>query len=267
MLMTNSSCLKCGICMESCPIGIIGMDNDVPRLIYPEACVRCGHCVAVCPKGALDHEKVPFCNQVPVDSASVLDPQTASRFLKSRRSIRCYKQDAVPKDSLLQLLNIARFAPSGGNSQGLSYIVVTKRELMKKLTEVTVKWIEELLDNDVAWVKPYENLVQTYRDTRRDVILREAPHLIIATAPKELAIGRDNTRYSLAYTELFAQTLGLGTCWAGFFEMCAFSGYPELYNLLEVEEGMIITGAIMVGYPRYTYQRLVDRNPLELTWR
>jgi nitroreductase/NAD-dependent dihydropyrimidine dehydrogenase PreA subunit len=267
MLITNSNCMKCGICRESCPIGIIEMDDDVPRLIDPQACIRCGHCVAVCPKGALDHENVPLRNQVPVDSVTILDPQHASLFLRSRRSIRCYKQNAVPKERLLQLLDIARFAPSGGNSQGLSYIVVTKRELMKKLTEATVKWIEEQLDNDVAWVKPYESLVQTYHDTNRDVILREAPHLIIATAPKGLAIARDNTRYSLAYAELFAPTLGLGTCWAGFFELCAFSGYPELYNLLEVEEGMIITGAIMVGYPRYTYQRLVDRNSLELTWK
>lgn len=267
MLITNSSCVQCGICKESCPLGIIEMGNNAPKLIYPQACVRCGHCVAVCPQGALDHEKVPFHKQVSLDSFPILDPQTASRFLRSRRSIRSYKQEPVPKEMLLQLLDIARFAPSGGNSQGLSYMVVTKRELMERLTEVTVKWIEEQLDNDVAWVKPYANLVHIYRSTKRDVILRGAPHLIIAMAPNALTIGRDNTRYSLAYAELFAPTLGLGTCWAGLFEMCAFSVYPELYNLLEVEEGMIITGAIMAGYPRYTYHRLVDRNPLLLTWR
>jgi len=48
--------------------------------------------------------------------------------------------------------------------------------------------------------------------------------------------------------------------------MCAFSGYKPLLDLLNIPEGKEITGTVMVGYPQYKYQRLVDRNPLDVTW-
>lgn len=268
MIVVNQDCIKCGVCADTCPIGIIDMGQNGPNLLNPMACIKCGHCVAVCPQGSLDHEKVPLSNQVPLDNYPVLDPQTAAHFLRSRRSIRSYRNEAVPKEKMLKLLDIARFAPSAGNSQGLSYIVVTEKELLKKVTEATVLWMEEQINKGGAWSKAYvKGIVQGYRKTGRDLILRDAPALVIATAPKKVPIGRDNARYSLAYVELYATTMGLGSCWAGLFEMCAASGYPEVYKLLDIEEETTVTGAIMVGYPNYNYHRLVDRNPLQVTWR
>ncbi|MTI79542.1 MAG: 4Fe-4S dicluster domain-containing protein [Firmicutes bacterium] len=263
MIVVNQECTKCGICVEICPIGL-EMGQDGPKLNYAASCIKCGHCVAVCPQGSLDHEMVPINKQVSLGNNQVLDSETAGRFLRSRRSIRKYKNEAVPKEEMLKLLDIARFAPSGGNSQGLSYIVVTDKELLTKLSEATLKWMEEQINKGGALSKTYKGIVQK---TGQDLILRDAPALVIATAPKNFPIGRDNARYSLAYVELYAPTLGLGSCWAGFFEMCAASGYPEIYQLLDIAEDTTVTGAVMVGYPQYKYYRLVDRNPLQVSWR
>jgi nitroreductase/NAD-dependent dihydropyrimidine dehydrogenase PreA subunit len=267
MLTVKPTCVKCGICAEVCPIGIIGLDEGGPKLLTPDACIRCGHCVAVCPHEALDNSKTPLAGQAPLGDFPVLDADTAARFLRSRRSIRRYKPESVPKETLTRLLDIARLAPTGGNTQGLSYLVVTDRDLMKKITEAVIEWFEEQLRNGVAWVKPYARIPEIYRRTGRDVILRGAPHLIVALAPKNFPIGEKNTRYSLAYAELFAPSLGLGTCWAGFTEMAGFANHPKLYELLGIPENMAITGAIMVGYPLYRYHRLPDRNPLSVDWR
>lgn len=271
MLTVNAKCTKCGVCVDTCPVRGIIMTKEGPELL-PGMCLgtytfACGHCVAVCPEGALEHKLAPLAGQVPVGDFPVLDSGTAALFLRSRRSIRCYKPETVPQEKLLQLLDIARFAPSGCNSQGLSYLVVTKRALMQQLTEATVQWLEEQIRQNVPWTLAFRSFVETYRHTGKDTILLGAPHLIVATAPKELVLGHDNARYSLAYVELLAPTLGLGTCWAGLLEVCGFSGYPELYRLLDIGENRVITGAVMVGYPRYTYRRLVDRNPLTVDWR
>jgi nitroreductase len=79
--------------------------------------------------------------------------------------------------------------------------------------------------------------------------------------------GRDNTHFSLAYAELYAPSIGLGTCWAGFFEGCAATGYQPLLDLLNLPENMSVTGGIMVGYPKFLHKRMVDRNPLQITWQ
>jgi len=269
MLQVSSECTRCGVCADACPSGLIEMKDDGPRYVSVEgACISCGHCVAVCPEGALDHRKAPLRNQVPLDRFPVLDELTGSRFLRSRRSIRRYKPDAVPREVLLRLLDVARFAPSGANTQGLSYLVVTQPELIKKLTAATINWLEALIvSSEAPWVKRYKGLVASYRKTQVDTVLRDAPSVIIATAPKAVPMGKDTARFALAYAELFATTLGLGTCWAGLFEGCASSGSREIYNLLGIDEATAVVGAIMVGYPRYTYHRLVDRNPLAVTWR
>ncbi len=267
MLTVSPACVKCGICAEVCPIGIIGLDESGPKLNNPATCIRCGHCVAACPHAALDHSLAPLAAQVPLGDFPVLDADTAARFLRSRRSIRRYRQESVPRETLLKLLDIARLAPTASNTQGLSYLVVGDRDLMKKITATVIDSIEQQASEGVAGVARYARIVDVYRKTGRDVILRDAPHLIIALAPKDFPLGGNNTRYSLAYAELYAPSLGFGTCWAGLFEMCAFAGDPALNDLLAIPADMAITGAIMAGYPVYRYHRLVDRDPLKVDWR
>ena len=39
-----------------------------------------------------------------------------------------------------------------------------------------------------------------------------------------------------------------------------------LVSLMQIPEGFSVVGAMMLGYPHYTYKRLPDRNPLQVTW-
>lgn len=264
--VNQDKCVKCGICGKVCPAGIIKVEDHGPKLLFPNACLVCGQCVAVCPQEALDHEKTPLANQVNLSKFPVIDTETAANFLRSRRSIRCYKEEKVNRQTLEQLINIARFAPSAGNTQGLSYIIIESSDILQKITALTIDWMEELINSGQSWAKRYAGLVKAYRKTGKDVILRGAPHLLVATAPVDLLPGRDSGHFALAYVELFATTLGLGSCWAGYVENCAAAKYPPLLELLKVPEGKMVAGAIMVGYPGYTYKRLVDRNDLDLKW-
>ncbi|MBA8933833.1 hypothetical protein BCD96_003586 [Clostridium beijerinckii] len=48
---------------------------------------------------------------------------------------------------------------------------------------------------------------------------------------------------------------------------CATCGYKPLLDILNLPENMkVVTAGLMVGFPKYTYKRLVDRNPLQVTW-
>jgi nitroreductase len=44
-------------------------------------------------------------------------------IVKSRRTIRLFKQDAISEDLLLELVDAGRLAPSASNIQPLEYIV------------------------------------------------------------------------------------------------------------------------------------------------
>lgn len=262
----EAQCSRCGICTEVCPVGILGMGARGPEAAQPQLCIACGHCTAVCPQAALDNQKACIEKQRELDKFTLLSAETAEQYLRARRSIRAFKQEQVPRETLLQLVDIARFAPTGGNSQGISYLIVEEKEIMKKATERAVEWMEAQLATQARphWSFTYH--IRAYRELGTDSILRGAPHMVLATAVRDLPRARENTLFSLAYLELYAPALGLGSCWAGLLEMCLFAGYAPLLELFPVAGEKTITGAVMVGYPKFRYQRLVDRNPLEVGW-
>lgn len=264
----QEKCIKCGMCIKVCP-NILEMGENGPNAKYPSSCIACGQCVAVCPQAAIDNTLTPLSNQISLNKSLNFDSKTAAQFLRSRRSIRHYKPTAVSREQLLELVNIARFAPTAGNSQSVSYIIVENKAVLKKATEATIDWMEsQVRDNaaNTAIHRSFAKQVQTYRENGTDTILRNAPHIILATTPKGMPRGRENTIFSLAYLELYAPSLGLGSCWAGLLEMCLFDKYQPLLNLFTIPKGKEITGAVMVGYPLYHYQRMVDRNPLDVAW-
>ena len=63
-------------------------------------------------------------------------------------------------------------------------------------------------------------------DAGFDTVLRDAPVIVVASAPKEAMNGLGDVTLALSYLDLMAPTMGLGTCWAGLLlwrdAYCAF---------------------------------------------
>lgn len=255
-------CIKCGLCVNECPENVLNLGKNGPEEVLPNNCIVCGHCVAVCPKEAIDNVKTPLANQKSSKKFPKLTPEEAENFLRSRRSIRSYKETSVPKEKLIDLVNIAHFAPTGSNLQRVSYIIVDDRNILDKAVELTA----EELERDELFSKRYNNYIKSYRNEGIDSILRGAPCLVLAISDVDFPRGRENSIFSLAYLELYAPTLGLGSCWAGVFEKIALVDNSPMLELFNIHKGKKITGAVMVGYPKYNYPRLVDRNPLKVTF-
>ena len=266
----QDKCTRCGLCVAVCR-GVLGLGNSGPEVIRP-LCIGCGQCVAVCPQSALDNLKSPRSRQM-VPQTPVFDAETAALFLRSRRSIRDYQPEAVPRGKVLQLLDIACMAPTACNSQSVAYHVVGNADMLRAVAAVVIKWTEDELNKNSAmaaspWAPNSVAQLEIHHQTGEDIALRSAPCLIVAIAEKNSpAPVRDNTYIAFSYLQLFATTIGLGTCWAGLFEYCAASGYEPLLHLLDLPTGMRVISGMMVGYPKYTYKRVVERNPLRVTWK
>jgi nitroreductase/NAD-dependent dihydropyrimidine dehydrogenase PreA subunit len=262
--MTLPSCTGCGQCVAVCPNHSIALQGG--RAVFSgHNCISCGHCVAVCPAGALDHPYCPRSEQRPVGRP--LSAREAEDFLRSRRSIRVFRQRPIDREKALQLVNIGRYAQTGSNRQGIGYVIVDGRDKVEALAERTICYLERqyAAHPEVVW---YKRVIDRHRLEGEDIIFRGAPALILAVAPEKLPSGRDNARFSLTYIELFAPALGLGTCWAGFFEglACGPEG-QEVREMLRLAPDVRICGALMLGEPAVRYQRLVERQPLQVEFR
>lgn len=254
----SEKCIKCGLCVKECPGYVLKLGKSGPEEAFPEACMVCGHCVAVCPKEAIDHINTPLSKQTSIKNFTQLTPEQGELFLRSRRSIRNYKEGTVEREKLKALVNVAHYAQSGHNLQGVSYVVIEDKSILQQAVAIVIAAFEKY--------HVLDHITKLYHEEGVDPILRGAPCLVLTIADGSFERGRENSIIALTYLELYAPTLGLGSCWAGMLERIAMMEGSPLLELFQIPENKKITGAVMVGYPKYTYPRLVDRNTLDVTF-
>ena len=266
----ETKCKKDGICANECPMVIIRMQDGET---YPEmvpggeqACLVCGHCVAVCPHGAMSHVRVPVENSPLIEKDLVISQDQAIQFLRSRRSIRHFKDQPVSKEDIQRLIEIARYAPTGGNTQMVSWIVCTDQDLIRQYAEMTTEWMRKALAEYPDRVPPYFSIIVGAWDMGFDAVLRKTPALIVAHAPAEASNGMVDLTLGLSYLELAAPTMGLGTCWAGLLQG-ALQSYPELKQAVGIPADHPHHYPMMLGHTKFKYYRLPERKAPNITWK
>ena len=266
LTVDTSKCLHCGICVECCPSCILTLGENGPECHFDRGCMSCGQCVAICPVGALDNKYAPLAEQRPV-TMPTLDPKTAYEFLRMRRSVRNFKPQAPTDEEIKRLLDVARYAPTAGNSQGMYYVVIRDAEKIKAIADAVANWMEDEVAAGTENKRYFTTVLRAYRERGQDIIARHAPCLIFALARRLNITGVSNAEQSWAYAELFAPTIGLGTTIAGFIQSCGIAGYQPLLELVGVPNKQKIVGTLMVGYPRYKYKRMPERQHLKIEFQ
>ncbi len=267
----KTRCKQDGLCAADCPTAVLRLKDkeSYPELVPggDQMCLRCGHCVAVCPHGALSHAEVPLADCPPLRKQASVTHEQAVQFLRSRRSVRVFEDKPVAKETFQQLIEIARYAPTGSNTQLVQWIVVNDREQIRDIAEKAIGWMRQVLEKDPQPASaPYLPMLVAAWDMGMDTVLRGAPGLVIATAPKGDGNGMVNLTLALSYLELAAPGLGLGTCWAGLLQGALLSHKP-LKQVVGIPEDHPHHYPMMIGYSKVKYYRLPERKKPRITWK
>ncbi|MFP5238420.1 MAG: nitroreductase family protein [Acidobacteriota bacterium] len=259
-------CIRCGECAADCPAGVIALD-DLPAITNEEGCYRCLHCYMVCPTGAIS---ILGCDPKEADTArSLPGPEQMANLIRWRRSVRRYKDENLPPELIDNLLQTACHAPTGVNAQDVLFTVVRDKARMKELGKEIMACLDKLekageLPGGLAG--EYLNfVVRAWRDMGLDVILRDAPHLLLTSAPKAAPCPVQDVHIALAQFELLASAHGLGTLWDGLF-MMALSVCPHLVAHLGVPEDHMLGYAMLFGKPAVEYHRPARRGPARINY-
>jgi nitroreductase/NAD-dependent dihydropyrimidine dehydrogenase PreA subunit len=271
LIVDESKCKQDGFCVRDCPTAIIRIKD---KESYPEMvpggeqfCLTCGHCVAVCPHGAMSHKTVPFEDCSPIQKELGIDEAQVVQFLRSRRSIRSFKDQPIEKEKIQRLIEVARYAPTASNTQLVEWLVFNDKDTIKGFAKMAAEWARALLEKDPRAVKmPFIPGIVAAWDAGYDAVLRGAPALVVASAPKEDLNGTVNLTLALSYLELAAPSVGLGTCWAGLLKGALLT-WPPLQKAIGLPEDHKHHYPMMLGYPKAKYFRLPRRKPPKITWK
>ena len=267
----REKCNQDGICVAECPARIIRMDSGneypTPTSDFKEVCLKCGHCVTVCPTGALslnwlNPEDCPLMEQ-----ELAVTPKQAEQFLRGRRSIRTFKEKPVPREILEKLLETACSAPSAKNMQPWHWVVIQEPAEVRRLASMVIDWMRKVIQDNpqAAETMGFTRVVSAW-DQGDERVCWAAPHLIVVHADKNWAFAAEDCTLALSHLDLYAASLGLGACWGGYF-YSAVNAHPPLFEALALPDDHRALGAMMVGYPKFTYQRIPVRKRPKVTWK
>ena len=195
-------------------------------------------------------------------------------IVKDRRSCRRFKPEAIPDEYVKKIIDMARWAPSGANSQPWEFIVVKRKDLRQKISQFVKDFISI-----------YYKLEHTREPALRFPSLKgpvdkigyeDAPVFIILCGDKRtieayphytaVEISEGILESSLAsaflYMQLAAGTLGLGSQWVSAVRMWYVQCLTK--DLLGIPDEFMIYNMFVVGYPASKPKPRMVRNREEM---
>jgi nitroreductase len=154
----------------------------------------------------------------------------------TRRSIRKYSDNEIPKEVLHKVIIAAGKAPSGRNRQNWKYILIDDNEIRSELVKYCLD-IRFIIECPVTVVL----CSQIIPDHNRGGFMGEYGSLM------DGAITFDH--FTLA-----ARAEGLGTCWIGRFNN------DKIKKLLNIPDNWNVVALSPLGYPKEENQFIQSRN-------
>ncbi|MDE1832728.1 MAG: nitroreductase family protein [Thaumarchaeota archaeon] len=164
-----------------------------------------------------------------------MDEEAFIELLRSRRSIRNFKDDLVSESHLNKILEACDLAPSSGGLQTFEIYQIRNREMKEKLVSAA----------------------------KDQTFVAQAPLLLVFCANPSRSVERFGERSQLfsvqdatiaaAYAQLTAHMLGLSTVWIGAFDE------KKVSEILHIPQGQRPVSILPIGYK--------NENPKEKTTR
>lgn len=267
-----SKCTGCLLCSRACFLGRIEPDGKGVRVLDDRHCIGCGHCFAVCPVGAVVPEGGGE-SVVEAGPSEKLSYEQLMGLLRGRRSRREFKADRIPRELLDKLVAAAAQAPNGLNKRQVGLNVITDPDAVRRLSEQCVVSVARMarmarnpvlrpvlrtlapgLYNEIADLLPEVDVLVAGARAGEDVVLYNAPCVILVHSPKSDICGPENALYCAGNILLAAETLGLGACVIGFVTG-PMKHDPEMKRTVKLPRGRVVHTTIVVGYPEFSYAR------------
>jgi nitroreductase/NAD-dependent dihydropyrimidine dehydrogenase PreA subunit len=285
-------CTGCGQCVTACASLVLGLappDQDAKkgkvRLEHPDWCNACGHCEALCAFGAIQAPMSLPAGAPTPGKAPAVDPDKLELLLRERRSVRSYKPDPVPRALIERIVDVARYTPTGTNSQNVNWLVLSDRDQVRELQLRCVRFyarLFNLVNNPVgrlgvrvvagarqkAQLEEYLPVVQEAHQRMEqgdDRLLYDAPALVMVHAETWDSCSGFNCDTALFSASLMAHSLGLGCCFNGFVQQAVENSRP-LKKWLGIPRDHRCFMTMGMGWPALRYRTLCERQPAVLRW-
>ncbi len=283
--INQHKCTKCGICRIQCPACFTSAEDRVVIRDNAKRCIACGHCVALCPADAIKHQYLPAHRFSLRPAFSEVIARGFEDLVRVRRSHRHFEQRPISDDILSKILDCCRFSPTGVNAQEVCVKVVRTPNRVRRIARLTVNHFVEAVERlaqemaalEAAHKPIPESLRRAYNRNARygqmgvsfekgfDPVFHNAPVVLMFHAPTSSPTPKDDCIIAAHTVVLYAELLGLGSCYIGLFTRAATES-SDILKALELPVEHRIYTTLILGYPALKFLKIPPRAPFRITW-
>jgi len=256
------NCIKCMKCVNDCPSDAI----DIEQGTINDTCIHCGHCVAICPESTI----FPEGNDITKLQSGTVSAKDFQQFSAGIRTCRSYLQKEVDDKLLNQLVENMKNYPSASNARPIEITNVKTREEVQKLNHQTAQKLIKTIGMITSPVlMPILRIlapkigVYKLNNYKKKFIARQTPESsqVCHHAPVVMLFHAPKTKYGMApadayiwstYTSLYANSLGLGTCFNGFI-VIAMERNKSMRKEFNIPSDHQVYASLLIGHPKVKY--------------
>jgi ferredoxin len=277
-------CNGCGSCVSVCKDFSLQLIDKKVALAETSlfGCIGCGHCMAICPTGAI---KIYGRELSPDDLFDLPGKESAASYeqllslLRSRRSIREFKEQAVEVESINKIIEGALTSPMGIPPSDVHVMILDSKEKVRLFSEEycaflqSIRWFVSGWFTALMrpfWGKSNDEMMKGFIRPLFDIYIgnmKKGADLVTYEAP--LAMYFYGSPYTdpadpliaATYAMIAGESLGLGTCMLGGIHPLIQYGkkakkFRERYGIkYPSREGLFV----IFGYPRVKYVKGIRR--------
>lgn len=286
--ISDELCTRCGLCVTVCPIWVYRRSDGAVE-VDPQSsglCIQCGHCMAICPTGAvtvagLDPARFGELGGKPAEVEAL------ETLFRSRRSVRRYRNQPVPRELLQRVIDAAAMAPMGFPPSEVEITVLPTRDLVEKLVAPTMAscaQLKKMLSNPISRFLFYrmvppkvkavidqhlapmlERWLKLYHDEGIDCVTWGAPAMLLFHVAKSAAAGETDCVIAATYAMLEAEAIGLGSIMLGLANS-TLARDAALRRELAIPADNQVLNVLALGYPAHSFRRSIPRNFRSVRW-
>ena len=156
--------------------------------------------------------------------------------IKSRRSVRKYRNEQIKDEELDQIMEAAIYAPSGHNDQSWHFTIIQDHQLINEISEGAKAVMRTM---DVEWIAK----MGAMEDLN---IFHRAPTVIIVSGNKDAVTPLVDCAAAVQNMLLAAESLDIGSCWIGFTKF--YFTNQERIEKFAIPDGYEVHFGLALGY-------------------
>ena len=256
----QNKCIGCGMCVKDCFFQALSLKEGKAEVSAD--CFHCGHCVSVCPANAVTIPDYPMEEVREFDESCNMDAENLLHFMQFRRSVRQFRGEPVPMESINNILEAGRYTPTAANRQDVSYILI--RENLAEFRKIVWEGLGERLAKGTP--DPYAYRMQMFYDAylenpQDDRLFCGADICMIVLSDVPV-----NGNLAMTSMELMAQAQGVGVLYSGFLQRIIMDT-PKALEFLGFDGTKTLGTVMLFGMPAVAYKRTAPRKKPTVTWK